>query len=518
MVSIAGTTQKSGARHAAPRLLALIILDGFGIRNAKFGNAIAAAKMPFCHALLKQWSHAVLKASGEAVGLPKGCQGNSEVGHLNLGAGRTVYQMLVRINRAIADGSFSSNPQFRKAIAHCKRTGGTLHLIGLVQDQGVHAHQDHLFALLKLCKQQELDRVAVHFFADGRDTPPKSALKFLQQLEQQLRALRVGFIATISGRYYAMDRDKRWNRIRKAYGAIAHAKGRRAPTARAAIQQSYHAGISDEFIPPTIVGDYRGLQPHDAVLFSNFRLDRARQLSHALADRTFSHFPRTRKPALFIPMCQYYRGLRNAAFPEVTLRNVLGEVLARHGKRQLRIAETEKYAHVTYFFNGQQEKPFRGEDRILVPSNRQVPTYDRAPQMGAIQITNRAVLEILRGKHEVIIMNYANPDMVGHTGVFPAAVKALKTVDHCLAEVIPTVLSQGGVALLTADHGNCEQMVDPKTKGPLTAHTTNPVPFVLIGSKRKLRSSGILADVAPTMLELFGIRKPKEMTGRSLIR
>ena len=515
---IAEKPTRHSAHAPVTKPLALIILDGFGIRKATFGNAIAAAKMPFYRSLLRQWPHATLQASGEAVGLPKGFQGNSEVGHLTIGAGRVVYQMMQRINHTIADKSFFRNAQFLKAILHCKRKKSTLHLMGLVQDQGVHSHQDHLFALLRLCAQHGLHDVAVHFFSDGRDTPPKSALKFLVKLQTQMRKIGVGRIVTVSGRYYAMDRDQRWQRTAKAYSAIAFGNGSRVSDARGAILRSYRRGVTDEFILPTVIGQYCGMSADDALIFFNFRLDRARQLSHAFADRTFGKFRRMRRSPLFIPMSQYYAGLRNPAFPEIKLTNLLGEVLAKHGIRQLRIAETEKYAHVTYFFNGQREKPFPKEDRVLIPSNRSVPTYDKSPPMSATPITNRAVYEALHGTYDVLVVNYANPDMVGHTGVLPATVKALKTVDHCLAEIIPTVLSQGGVVCLTADHGNCEEKIDPKTKGPLTAHTTNPVPFILIGSTGKLRKSGTLADVAPTILSLLGIRKPKEMTGKSLIR
>ena len=497
--------------------LALIILDGFGIRHSKMGNAIAAAKMPNYRSLLKQWPHTALAASGQAVGLPAGYQGNSEVGHLTIGAGRTLYQMLARIDHAIEDNSFFHNPEFLKAIQHCRKYGGALHLIGLVQDQGVHAHERHLYALLKLCAQQKLKQVWIHMISDGRDTPPRSALRYLHRLERQLRQLHVGQIATVSGRFYSMDRDKRWNRTAQAYRAIAEGRGMHTLSAHTAITGSYLRGTSDEFIIPAVIGSYAGMQRSDAAIFFNFRLDRARQLTHAFTDRSFNQFRRTTRPALFIAMSEYFRGLPHVAFPEITVRNLLGSVLARRGIRQLRIAETEKYAHVTYFFNGQQEHAHKGEDRILVPSERRVPTYDRAPQMRAIQIANRTVLEILKGKYDVLIVNFANPDMVGHTGNFAATVKALNTVDHCIAEVISTLLRVDGIAIVTADHGNCEAMLD-RNQQPLTAHTTNPVPFIIVGKKVRLRKQGTLADIAPTMLELMDIPKPKEMTGRSLLR
>ncbi|VVB73748.1 2,3-bisphosphoglycerate-independent phosphoglycerate mutase [uncultured archaeon] len=505
----------------AIRPVVLIVMDGWGIRKERKGNAIAMARPRNFLSLWKEYPHATLKAHGEFVGLPKGIQGNSEIGHLNIGSGRIPNVPLVRINKAIKDGSFFRNRTFVGAIDHCRKRKSRLHLMGLVQDQWVHAHQDHLFALLELCAKERFRDVDIHFISDGRDTPPKSALRFLAKLESVIRRTGVGRISTVIGRYYAMDRDNRWERTRLAYSELAGNPERRAPTARDAISQAYRLGETDEFIRPTAIGDFDGIKDGDSVIFFNYRLDRARQITKAFVEKRFKGFERKRmKEIYYVAMSEYYKGMpAHVAFKPTFMRDLLGEIVSRKGIRQLRISETEKYAHVTFFFNGQVEAPNKGEDRILIPSLK-VPTYDLKPEMRAHEISDRLVSEIGKGKYGVIVCNLVNCDMVGHTGVLPATVKAVKVVDQCIGEIATAAIGAGGAAIITADHGNAELKLGKKNE-TLTAHTANDVPFILVTEDPGFRNAklrkGDLTDIAPTVLELLGIRKPKAMTGRSLI-
>ncbi len=499
-----------------PRPVMLVILDGFGWREAREDNAVALAHKPNFDRL---WAgpHAFLHTSGRDVGLPGGQMGNSEVGHLNIGAGRVVAQELVRIGDAIADSSIASAPALQGLITAAKRTGGTCHLFGLVSDGGVHSHQDHALALARIVTQAGLP-VAAHIFTDGRDTGPQTGAQFVADF---IAGLPPGATAaTLSGRYFAMDRDKRWDRVALAYNAMANAEGPRAETASAAIQASYAAGHTDEFIPPTVLNGYAGMKNGDVLLCFNFRADRVREIFAALLDPAFDGFPRTQKTfAAAIGMTQYSESLATrmgAIFAPVQLHNILGEVVANAGRTQLRMAETEKYPHVTYFLNGGEEKPYAGEERIMVPSPK-VATYDLQPEMSAEELTDKAVEAIDSGKFDLIVLNFANPDMVGHTGSLPAAIKAVETVDTGLGRIIDAIDRQGGVILATADHGNCELMRDPVTGGPHTAHTTNPVPIVLHGKSNAHLKDGRLADLAPTLLTLMDLKVPPEMTGKSLL-
>lgn len=519
-----------GMLGKVPRPLALIILDGWGISHRVKGNATLLANTPVMQQLQRCYPWSKLEACGEAVGLMPGQMGDSNVGHLNIGAGRVVYQDLVRINRAIASGEFFRNDVLLSAIEHVKRSGGKLHLMGLVSDGGVHSHQEHLYALLRMAAMHSVKDVLIHCFTDGRDTSPTSGLGFMKQLEAKTAELGVGRVATVVGRYYAMDRDKRWDRTKKAFDAIVHGTGRQAGSGTEAVATAYENGETDEFILPTVVLPRTPVEPGDALIFFNFRADRARQLAHAIADNHFPHFDRGQyQPVYLVGMAQYEEGFHvPAAFPPQYPRNTFGEVISAHGLRQLRIAETEKYAHVTFFFNGMQEKPFPGEDRVLIPSPK-VATYDLKPEMSAYEITEEAVKRILSGVYDVIVMNYANPDMVGHTGSLTAAIRAVEAVDQCIGRTISALKECGGAALICADHGNIEEMIDETTGEPHTAHTSNPVPCILVddrvlhyaaghqGAAVKLRD-GILADVAPTLLELLGIEKPAEMDGHSLIQ
>lgn len=510
-----------------PKPLALIIMDGWGISDEQEGNAIYQADLPHFWRYWRDYPHTWLEASGEAVGLPAGQQGNSEVGHLNLGAGRIVYQDFTRISLAVRDGSFFTNPVLVRAMEVARQPGRAVHFMGLVSDGGVHSHLDHLLALIDLAARSGVEHIHVHAFLDGRDVPPASAGPYLAAVEEKLRNLGRGDLASIMGRYYAMDRDKRWERTARAYSALVAGNGHRAPSAAAGLEAAYARGQTDEFVEPTVItgdsGEPLGLvRPHDAVVFFNFRADRARQLTWAFVDPGFASFDRPGGflAPHFVCMTEYEATIpAPVAFPPEELVNTLGQVLARAGLRQLRLAETEKYAHVTFFFNGGVEEPNPGEDRLLIPSPK-VATYDRQPEMSAYQVTEAALERIAAGTYDVIIMNYANPDMVGHTGVLEAAIKAVEAVDACLGRVVEAVLGQGGVVLLTGDHGNAEKMIEAGTGEPHTAHTTNPVPFVLIGELARevtLRPGGALRDVAPTMLELLGLPQPAEMTGRSLI-
>ncbi|HEU5422016.1 MAG TPA: 2,3-bisphosphoglycerate-independent phosphoglycerate mutase [Nitrolancea sp.] len=514
----------------ADRPVVLVILDGWGLAPPDPGNAVRAARTPTMDRLSASYPYTTLRASGLDVGLPAGQMGNSEVGHLNLGAGFVVYQWISRIDAAIADGSFFQNPALVGAVERAKSSGRNLHLLGLLGNGGVHASQQHLYALLRLAQQHGLERVFVHAFTDGRDTPPTSGEGFMRELLEQMRALGVGRVASVSGRYYAMDRDQRWPRTAQAYDAVVCGKGAIAPDPLAAITRSYTAEVTDEFILPTVIvgQDQRPLapiQPGDSVIVYNFRSDRPRQLTQALSEPGFAAFERCATPSnlAIITMTEYEKDLPvTVAFPPQDVEYPLARILAQAGLAQFHTAETEKYAHVTYFFNGGREEPFPGEERRLVPSPK-VATYDLQPEMSAAGVTEGVVGAIRSGRDAFIIVNFANCDMVGHTGVFAAAVNAVETADRCLREVIEATLAAGGVALVTADHGNAEEMLIPGTKEVWTAHTTNPVPFVLVAPvgdplrHAKLRAGGRLADVAPTVLAVLGLPQPPVMTGQSLI-
>jgi 2,3-bisphosphoglycerate-independent phosphoglycerate mutase len=502
------------------RPVMLVILDGWGWREDPADNAIRQAKTPTFDRLWQAGQQAFLRTSGKDVGLPDGQMGNSEVGHLNIGAGRVVTQDLPRIDNAIASGEIDRAPALRTLIEKLKGSGATCHLLGLVSPGGVHSHQDHAAALAKSLAGAGVPTL-VHAITDGRDTPPQSAADDIKRL---VAALPQSIpIASVCGRYYAMDRDKRWDRIEKAYKAIVDADGPRFADAVAVIADAYAHKKFDEFIVPAVVGDYRGMRDGDGVLCFNFRADRVREILGALLDPDFSGFPRRRvvRFAAGAGMAQYsdeLDKLMGTIFPPQTFANILGEVVADAGRRQLRMAETEKYPHVTYFLNGGREEPYSGEDRIMVPSPK-VATYDMQPEMSAPELTDKAVAAIASNKYDLIVLNFANPDMVGHTGSLPAAIKAVETVDAGLGRIAEAVQKAGGALLVTADHGNCEMMRDPQTGGPHTAHTTNPVPVLLTGARnRALIAKGRLADVAPTLLELMDLPKPREMTGRSLLR
>jgi 2,3-bisphosphoglycerate-independent phosphoglycerate mutase len=495
----------------------LVVLDGWGWREDPADNAVRQAHTPAFDKLWASCPHAFLQASGEDVGLPHGQMGNSEVGHLNIGAGRVVMQTLMRITRAFAAHEVDDAPALRRLIDRLRKTGGTCHMMGLVSPGGVHSHQDHAAALAKILRQANVPTV-IHAFTDGRDTPPRSAGDDIRRLMAALPA--DVSIATVCGRYYAMDRDKRWERTGAAYRAIVEAEAPRFDDAPAVIADAYTHDISDEFVRPAVVGNYRGMRDGDGVLCFNFRADRVRQILLALLEPKFSGFERSRvvRIAGAIGMTSYSEELdrlMQAIFPPQVLHNVLGEVVAAAGRTQMRMAETEKYPHVTYFLNGGNEEPYPGEDRMMVPSPK-VATYDLKPEMSAPELTDRAVAAIGSGKYDLIVLNYANPDMVGHTGSLPAAIRAVETVDQGLGRLVAAIRQAGGVVLVTADHGNCELMRDPETGGPHTAHTTNPVPVVLMNGGDVVLGNGRLADIAPTLLELMGLPKPPEMTGHSL--
>ena len=500
--------------------LALIIMDGFGINPDPYGNAIKASKTPRLDDLTARCPRTTIGASGLRVGLPEGQMGNSEVGHTNIGAGRIVYQELTRITKSIEDGDFFKVPEFLDAVEHCKKTGGALHLLGLLSNGGVHSHNRHLFALLEMAKRAGLQKVYVHCFLDGRDVPPSSGKDFVAELAEKCREIGAGKIATVMGRYYAMDRDKRWDRVGKAYAAMVYGEGVENADPVAAVEKSYQTDVTDEFVVPVVCDRAGVIKPNDSVIFYNFRPDRAREITRALVDPAFDGFARKNGcfPLFYVCMTQYdatMPGVKVAFKPE-SLSNTFGEYLSDKGLRQLRIAETEKYAHVTFFFNGGVEKTYPGEDRVLVSSPK-VATYDLQPEMSAVEVTDKVVARIESGEYDAIILNFANCDMVGHTGVFDAAVKAVETVDTCVGRVVDAMNKMGGVSLITADHGNAEKMKEPDGS-PFTAHTTNLVPFIVVGYDCKLRpEGGKLADIAPTMLEIMGLPQPKEMTGVSLI-
>ncbi|EYE89077.1 phosphoglyceromutase [Fervidicella metallireducens AeB] len=504
------------------RLRMLLILDGWGLNNKANGNAIANAKHPNFDKLWNEYPHTQLISSGLDVGLPRGQMGNSEVGHLNIGAGRIIYQDFTRINKEIEEGDFFRNTTLLEAIENAKKFNSSVHLLGLLSDGGVHSHIDHLKALLKLCKEKELDRVFVHAFLDGRDVPPQSALEYIDEIEKYMGELKIGRFATVAGRYYAMDRDKRWERVELAYNAMVKGEGELALSAREAVENSYKENRTDEFVLPTvIINENRPvstIKNDDSVIFFNFRPDRAREITRAFVDQEFNGFEREYFKTFYVCMTQYDVTIPNVnvVYGPETHKNTLGEYLSKNGIKQLRIAETEKYAHVTFFFNGGVEKPNENEERILIPSPK-VATYDLQPEMSAIQVTDRVIEEIRSKKYDFIVLNFANPDMVGHTGVYDAAVKAIEVIDECLGRVVEEVRRQDGAVYITADHGNAEQMYDYETNEPFTSHTTNPVPFIVIGEGEVKLGSGRLSDIAPTILQFMNLEKPKEMTGRSLI-
>ena len=502
--------------------LLLIVLDGWGIGNNPDKDAQEQANIPFYKNLLREYPHTAIECSGEAVGLPQGQMGNSEVGHLNLGAGRIVYQDYARINKAIRESDFTKNPALINAVNAAIENNSALHLLGLVSDGGVHSHIKHLYALINLASASGVKKIFIHAFMDGRDTPPESGIHYIKELKSFIENKPSVKIATVTGRYWAMDRDKRWDRVEKAYRALIYGEGKKIQSALQAVQESYEINETDEFIKPCVVcgdsGPIGRIQGNDSVIFFNFRADRARELTTALTGRDFKGFERERVPALssYVTMTLYEEDFPfPAAFPPLTLNNILGEVLSRNNLKQLRIAETEKYAHVTYFFNGGEEKSFSGEDRRLIPSPKDVPTYDLKPEMSAYAVTDELLNTMDKIDYDFILLNFANPDMVGHTGIMEAAVKACETIDKCLERIVGKIKTLGGLTIITADHGNCEKMYD--NDHAHTAHTTNPVPFILLKKGVRLRDNGILADVAPTILELMGIEKPGEMTGESLI-
>lgn len=506
----------------------LVILDGYGLNDKTEGNAVAAAKTPVMDKLMKEYPFVKGYASGMSVGLPDGQMGNSEVGHLNMGAGRIVYQELTRITKSIEEGDFFENEALMKAVNNVKDNNSALHLFGLLSDGGVHSHNTHLYGLLELAKKNGIDKVYVHAFLDGRDTAPTSGKDFMIELCDKMKEIGVGEVASVSGRYYAMDRDKNWDRVEKAYNAIAKGEGEIADSPVQAIADSYEKGVNDEFVLPVVIQKdgkaVATVNDKDSVIFFNFRPDRAREITRTFCVDDFNEFNRgNRKDIEFVCFTEYDVTIPNKiiAFNKVSITNTLGEYLAANGLRQARIAETEKYAHVTFFFNGGIEEPNENEDRILVDSPKYVPTYDKKPRMSAYTVCDKLCEAITKEEdpYDVIICNFANPDMVGHTGVMEAAVKAVEVIDECMGEVVEFIKQVDGQLFICADHGNVEQLVDYETGENFTAHTTNPVPFILVNAnpEYKLREGGCLADIAPTLLELMGMPQPEEMTGKSLI-
>ena len=509
------------------KLTMLMILDGFGDNPRFDGNGVKLANIPNIKKIWSEYPTTKIAASELAVGLPTGQMGNSEVGHTNIGAGRVVYQELTRITKSIEDGDFYSNEELVGAIENCKKNNSKLHILGLLSDGGVHSHQDHLYGILELAKKMNFNDVFVHCFLDGRDPPPQSAKGYIEALESKMKEIGVGKIATLSGRFYAMDRDKRWNRVEEAYKAIVRAEGVEAASAIEAIQKSYDEGVTDEFVVPAVIKENGNpvakIENNDSVIFFNFRPDRAREITRTLVDKDFSDFSTDKMDLFFVCFTCYDETMPNVkiAFKKEPIVNTFGEVISKNGGKQLRIAETEKYAHVTFFFNGGEEKQYEGEDRILVPSPK-VETYDMQPEMSAYQVCGKVVDAIYSGKYNTIILNFANPDMVGHTGSLEAVVKALEAVDTCVGKIFEAIKNVHGNLLMTADHGNCEVMVNYETGEPHTAHTTNLVPLSIVtddGLNLKLKEEGVgkLCDLAPTMLELLEIEKPVEMTGESII-
>jgi 2,3-bisphosphoglycerate-independent phosphoglycerate mutase len=509
--------------------LLLVILDGWGVGPLTESNAIHVANTPNLDRWQKEYPYTTLIAHNGAVGLPDGQMGNSEVGHLNIGAGRIVYQDYTRINRSIENGEFFQNEILLQSIQQAKENNGSLHLLGLVSDGGVHSHINHLTALVDMAVRKGLAKVFIHAFMDGRDTPPNSGADYIDQLQQELKRIGAGKIATITGRYYAMDRDKRWDRVQTAWEALVDGYGMPASNPIQAVIEAYDRGETDEFIKPIVLYDTTHKQPvatikdGDTVLFFNFRADRVRQLTHALTDRVFNEFSCDFRPALAdcITFTEYDKKFTlQVVFPPVTMTHILGEEISLHKLTQLRIAETEKYAHVTYFFNGGREQPFHLEDRILIPSPKEVATYDQKPEMSAYKVTDELLKRFNKNGYDLTVLNFANGDMVGHSGILEAAVKACETVDKCLGKLVSAITEGGGTVLITADHGNAEMMKDPLSDGPFTAHSSNPVPFILISENYKdcsLRDNGSLRDIAPTILELMNLPIPEEMTGKNLI-
>ncbi|MCR4650925.1 MAG: 2,3-bisphosphoglycerate-independent phosphoglycerate mutase [Lachnospiraceae bacterium] len=509
----------------------LLILDGYGLNDNTNGNAVALAKTPVMDRLMKEYPFVKGYASGMSVGLPDGQMGNSEVGHLNMGAGRIVYQELTRITKEIQDGTFFENPGLMSAVENCKKNNSALHLYGLLSDGGVHSHNTHLYGLLELAKRNGLDKVYVHAFLDGRDTPPASGKGYVEELEAKMAELNVGKVASVHGRYYAMDRDNNYDRVNKAYVALTEGVGVQATSATEGIQKSYDEGVTDEFVVPMVVMDgdkpVATIKTGDSVIFFNFRPDRAREITRAFCDDDFKGFDRERLDIKYVCFSDYDPTIPNkeVAFHKIEITNTFGEYLAAKGLKQARIAETEKYAHVTFFFNGGIETPNEGEERILVNSPKYVPTYDKKPRMSAYTVCDK-LSEAITAKddngdavYDAIICNFANPDMVGHTGVLDAAIEAIEVIDKCVGEVVNFVEEVGGSLFICADHGNAEQLVDYETGAPFTAHTTNPVPFILVNGPegKKLREGGCLADIIPTLLEIMGLEQPAEMTGKSLL-
>ncbi len=498
--------------------LLLMILDGFGI-GQETANAIKAAKTPNIDRLFDQYPFTTLGASGMNVGLPEGQMGNSEVGHTNIGAGRVVYQELTRITKSIQDGDFFENKALLTAVDNALHNDSALHLIGLLSNGGVHSHNSHLWALLELAKKRGLKKVYVHALLDGRDVPPSSGKEFVRECTQKMEQIGIGRIATVMGRYFAMDRDNRWDRVEQAYAAMVYGEGTRCYDPVEAVEKSYRADVTDEFVVPTVCADDASIKKNDSVIFFNFRPDRAREITRSLVDPEFDGFERRHGffPITYICMTQYDTTMPNVlvAFAPQSLKNTLGEYISQKGFTQLRIAETEKYAHVTFFFNGGVEKTYPGEDRVLVASPK-VTTYDLQPEMSAYEVTDKVIDRIKSGKYDVIILNFANCDMVGHTGVFDAAVAAVEAVDTCVGKVTDAISEMGGVTFITADHGNADKMYE-SDHSPFTAHTTNPVPFCVIGYPCKLRGGGKLADIAPTMLKVLNLEQPQEMNGTSII-
>lgn len=504
----------------AKKPVALIIMDGYGLNSSAEGNAITAAKTPYLDSYFKNYPNSQLLASGLAVGLPDGQMGNSEVGHTNIGAGRVVYQMLVKITKDIEDGVFFENKALKDAMQSAKDSGKALHLIGLLSDGGVHSHFKHLVGLLEMANKMGLEKVYVHTFHDGRDVPPTSGVDYMQQLVDEMKKIGTGSVATISGRYYAMDRDNAWDRVEKAYNAMVMGEGEEAADPVEAIKTSYENGVTDEFIVPTVINKEGTIKEGDSVIMFNFRPDRARQITRTFVDPMFDGF--VRKNGFFklnyVCMAQYDAQMPNVtvAYPPEQLTMTFGEYVSKLGLSQLRIAETQKYAHVTFFFNGGEERQFEGEDRILIKSP-DVATFDLKPEMSAPEVCDAVCKAIDEDKYDVIILNYANCDMVGHTGIMEAAVKAVEAVDTCVGKMVDKLLEKGGKAIITADHGNADCLVDPETKEPFTAHTTNPVPMIVIGEGDVKLKDGKLCDLCPTMLDMMGLEKPAEMTGESLI-
>ena len=503
----------------------LMVLDGYGLSDKTEGNAIAMANTPVMDKLMKEYPFVKGNASGSYVGLPDGQMGNSEVGHMNIGAGRIIYQDLTRITKSIEDGDFFNNEELLAAMENCKKNNSDLHLFGLLSDGGVHSHISHVYGLLEMAKKNGVSNVYVHAFLDGRDTPPASGKDFVAQLEEKMSEIGVGKVASLAGRYYAMDRDNNWDRVEQAYLSLTTGEGKQAESAVKAMEDSYAADVTDEFVVPTVITEngkpLSVVKENDSVIFFNFRPDRAREMTRAFCDDKFVGFERKYIPTTFVCFKDYDESIPNklVAFKKEEIKNTFGEFLAAHGKKQLRLAETEKYAHVTFFFNGGVEDPNVDEFRLLVNSPKDVPTYDLKREMSAPEVSMDLVEAIKSDKYDVIVINFANPDMVGHTGVIPAAIKAVEAVDECVGKAVEALKEVDGQMFICADHGNAEQLIDEETGEPFTAHTTNPVPFILVNADPayKLREGGCLADIAPTLIELMGMQQPAEMTGKSLL-